>query len=66
MRKVIILAVIGIVVSLFLGESVLAKEWQPYQFSGKNEYFEYLITTFEGEEEETSSYSLNIEKGGRI
>jgi len=55
--------VTGIVISLFLGESALAKEWKPYQFSGKDEHFEYLITSFENEEEEISTYILDIKEG---
>jgi len=63
MKRVKCLAAVGIVISLFLGESALAKEWKPYQFSGKNEHFEYLITSFENEEEETSTYILDIKEG---
>jgi len=63
MRGVKSLIIMGMVISLFLGESVLAKVWQPYQFSGKSEHFEYLITTFEDEKEERSTYILDIKKG---
>lgn len=62
-KRATYLVAIGIVISLFLGQSAFAKEWKPYQFSGKNEHFEYLITSLEDGKEETSIYILDIKKG---